>query len=427
MSIKLADEVMGMNARNQLYVHQNSAQARQFCHSKLATKVLLQNTDIPTAQIYQICATHEDIEEFDWHTLHDNFVIKPTNGSGGKGILVFRSEVKPGSWRDTLGDTWTAEQLQLHCNDILEGKYSTHLNSSNNVIIEERIPIHPLFQKYSYGGTPDIRVIVYNSVPVMAMLRLPTKESEGRANLHQGAIGVGVDLATGITIHAITGSGLNIRYVPGTKRKLNGIVLPFWHKTLLTAVQAANTADLTYGGIDLFIHKEKGPMVVEMNTQPGLSIQLANQRGLKKSLPRVEGLNILSAEHGVKIAQTLFASALADKFVDQEKKIVIPALTQSTVHGRAKKRATVQTAVNTSRYRSSISRALAEELDLYQPEDMLWFQEGERGEKNPIIAVTFNLQGRKVSTTMAVSQALDKGKNKIILGRHDLADFLVET
>ena len=37
----------------------------------------------------------------------------------------------------------------------------------------------------------------------MAMLRLPTKASGGRANLHQGAIGAGVDLVTGVTHHAV--------------------------------------------------------------------------------------------------------------------------------------------------------------------------------------------------------------------------------
>ncbi|HBZ98517.1 MAG TPA: alpha-L-glutamate ligase-like protein, partial [Pseudomonas sp.] len=39
---------------------------------------------------------------------------------------------------------------------------------------------------------PDIRIIVLMGYPIMAMLRLPTRQSGGKANLHQGAIGVGV-------------------------------------------------------------------------------------------------------------------------------------------------------------------------------------------------------------------------------------------
>jgi len=39
----------------------------------------------------------------------------------------------------------------------------------------------------------------------MAMLRLPTKESGGKANLQQGAIGLGIDMASGVTTSAVQG------------------------------------------------------------------------------------------------------------------------------------------------------------------------------------------------------------------------------
>jgi alpha-L-glutamate ligase-like protein len=418
--------ILGMNARNQLYVSQNSNQARQFAHSKLATKVLLQNADIFTPTIYNIIALQEDIEAIDWSILTSDFVIKPTNGSGGKGIVVLKKQIGPETWLDSIGHAWSCDQLKLHCSDIIEGKYSTHTSSQNNVIIEERVPIHPLFLKYSYGGTPDVRVIIYNSVPIMSMLRLPTKASEGRANLHQGAIGVGIDLATGITTTAITGSGSPITCLPGTKRKLNGILIPFWKQVLLTAVQAAQIADLTYGGIDLFVHKDKGPLVVEMNTQPGLAIQLANRKGLKQRLERVSGLNVLSPEHGVKIARTLFASPLIDRIIDKEKKTIIKPQTTALVYDQNKKTTEVAVQIATGRFRSIISQNLADELGLYHPEDMLWFVEEGGGEKTPVIAVSLNLAGRKINTTMAVSRQLNQGKIKIKLGRKDLDQFLVE-
>ncbi len=247
-----------------------------------------------------------------------------------------------------------------------------------------------------------------------------------RSWLHQGAIGAGIDLATGITIHAITSSGISLKYVPGTKRKINGVLIPFWRKTLLTAVEAANAAGLTYGGIDLFIHKEKGPMVVEMNTQPGLAIQLANRRGLKKRLERLNGLNVLSAEHGVKIAQTLFTSGLTEKIIDPESRTIIKPQQEVVVHGRAKKRVTVTAKVSTAHFRSSISWELVEELDLIHPDDLLWFQEEENGRKNPVVPVTLNISGRKISTSMIVTRQLDKGSVKVRLGRNDLGEFLVE-
>jgi hypothetical protein len=50
-----------------------------------------------------------------------------------------------------------------------------HSWSHHNVIIEERVPIHPKLLKISYKGTPDIRVVVFNSVPVMACCVYPLK------------------------------------------------------------------------------------------------------------------------------------------------------------------------------------------------------------------------------------------------------------
>ena len=58
---------------------------------------------------------------------------------------------------------------------------------------------HGVFEKVAVGGTPDVRIVLYRCVPVMAMVRLPTRESRGRANLHQGAVGAGVHLRTGRT------------------------------------------------------------------------------------------------------------------------------------------------------------------------------------------------------------------------------------
>lgn len=420
------NEILGMNARNRLYTSQNSAAARKVCHSKFATKKLMQAKGINVAKIIATISDHEALNNFDWQQLHDNFVIKPSNGSGGKGIVVFTQQKDKQTFLDTMGHTWTQEEIFLHCMDILEGKYTSHPGALTSVIIEERVAIHPQFAKLSYHGTPDVRVIIYNSIPVMAMLRLPTKESEGRANLHQGAIGVGIDLATGITTGAITSGGIPIKYYPDTKKKLNGFVVPYWHDVLLTAVKAAKVAQLTYGGIDLFIDKEKGPLVVELNTSPGLSIQLANDKGLKRRLERVSDLEVLSDEHGIKIAQSLFQSHLTNKFLSPEEKATISFVENGEIID-GKQHYPVSFTIDTGRFRSSISREFAIDLHLCDPEDLLWFQKTETGEKAPIIQVTFLLAGKKVKTTMLVSRQLDKTKNKIRLGRQDLDNFIIKS
>ena len=72
--------------------------------------------------------------------------------------------------------------------------------ASDYAIIEKRVVVDPVFEEVSYEGIPDIRIISLLGYPAMAMVRLPTRLSGGKANLHQGAIGVGVNLATGKTL-----------------------------------------------------------------------------------------------------------------------------------------------------------------------------------------------------------------------------------
>ncbi len=424
-----AHDILGMNARQQEYVSLNSNIAKAFCSSKYATKVLLENKDIPTARIYGILTSIDDVNEFEWNTLEKNFVLKPTNGNAGKGVAIFRQKLENKEiWADTQGKNWTLDEIKLHCFDILDGQYSTY-GTQHQVIIEERILIHSVFDKYAYQGTPDVRVIVYNHIPVMAMLRLPTRESQGRANLHQGAIGVGVDIATGITTHAITGDGKQTQFLPDSKRKLNGLRLPFWKKTLQTAVEAADAAGLAFCGIDLFISEEKGPLVVELNANPGLSIQLANQAGMRRRLERLRDLNVLNADHGVRIGQTLFAESFADKIKAEDGLIIIPPREKITVYddikganGHANE---VEALMNTGRFRSAISRQLAEEFELIQVEDLLWYQSERDEAKAPVIEVNLKIRSRKIKTGMVVLKRLDKSPYKVEIGRHDLSGFLV--
>lgn len=420
-----AHDILGMNARQQMYGLLNSASARSFTSSKYATKVLLENKGIPTAKVHGVLGTSEDVSEFDWKALTGNFVIKPTNGNAGKGVIVIRKQHADAShWTDAVGKTWSLDEIKLHCFDILDGQYSTY-GSNHNVIIEERVPIHPTFSKYAYKGTPDVRVIVFNQVPVMAMLRLPTAQSEGRANLHQGAIGVGIDMATGITTYAITGHGQNIQTLPDSKRKLNGIKIPLWKTCLKVAIEASNAAGLSFCGVDLFLHVEKGPLVVELNANPGLSIQLANRAGLRRRLERVQDLNVISAEHGVRIGQALFAENFADKIKAEDGLTIIAPYEQIEVFNDAKLKFEADALINTGRYRSAIASTLAEKLGLIEIDDLLWFQQESGEGKVPVVEVTVKLKDRKIKTAMVVSKKLDRVKHNVEIGRRDLAGFLV--
>lgn len=424
MSISKAKDLLGINARNALYLSRSSGKAKALVRSKYATKILLKNHNIPTAEIYGVLATTEDINDFDWSKLDGNFVIKPTNGYAGTGVVPFRNKIAEDIWEDMLGNKWSLADIKLHCDDILAGQYSIH-GSNHNVIIEERIPIHPKLLKYSYKGTPDIRVIVFNSVPIMAMLRLPTEESGGRANLAQGAIAVGVDLATGITTYALAHKSEPLHFLPGTKKKLNGIIIPEWEKILETAIIASNAAELSLSGVDMFIHKDKGPMVVELNAVPGLSIQAANRAGLRRRLERVEDLNILNPKHGVKVAQALFASDFAAKIKSKAEFPVVGLHEEILVWGDNKEQIQTSAFLNTGRFSSAISKKLAQELGLIDLDDLLWFQNEQEEGKVPVVEVTFKMSDQKIKTTMMVSNKLNNKQDKIELGRKDLKNFII--
>lgn len=420
-----AKDVLGMNARNQLYVPMNSARSKAICKSKYATKLLLQSKNIPTAAIYGILGTSEDVEDYEWGKLKKDFVIKPTNGHAGKGVIAFRKQQTDGEhWTDVVGTIWSLDDIKLHCLDILSGQYSTH-GSNHNIIIEERIPIHPELLKYSYKGTPDVRVVVFNSVPVMAKLRLPTEESEGRANISQGAIMTGIDIATGLTTQGVAHKKELITHLPDTNLKLSGIKIPFWEKILQTAVEAAIAAELMFTGVDIFVHKTKGPMVVELNAYPGLSIQVANKAGLRRRLERVQDLNVLNADHGVKIGQALFAESFAAE-IEAEGQVPIVELEETVIaYGDGDEKIEAKASLNTGRFRTAIASNLARDLGLIDVDDLLWFQQVTGEGKRPVVELKFKLKGKLVDTTVVVSKKLNNKNYQVEIGKKDLAGFVI--
>lgn len=230
MSVKPA-HILGMNARYQ-YTKLNSNAAKNYGFSKLKTKELLIKNAIPTAQIFHVFESLQELENINWDIIPVPFVIKPASGSAGKGIWVVSKKLaNKQQWKLSTGATVNEDDLNLHIQNILDGEFSTW-GSSHKAILEEKIPAHPDLAKYSYKGTPDIRVVVFNSVPVMAMARIPTKESEGKANLDQGAIGLGIDIATGLTTYAVKGKKEKITHFPGTKKRFQELKFPIGTKYL---------------------------------------------------------------------------------------------------------------------------------------------------------------------------------------------------
>lgn len=423
--------ILGLNARFQLYSYpSNSRRGKKIAGSKLLTKRVLGKAEIPIPEIYAKFKTPEDIYNFKWEKIPDRFAFKPSRGLGGEGIIVIRKRlVSSGKtqWITTQRTRVEIEDLKLHGLDILEGAYSTG-NVPDHAFVEEFVGRHKAFRRWAYRGTPDMRVIVYNKVPVMAMLRLPTRESAGRANLHQGAIGVGVDIATGVTTHAVWHGEL-IRFKPGTKRKLHGLKIPQWNKILEMATACSDPVGLGYLGVDIVLHPEKGPLVLEINAEPGLEIQLANMSGLRRRLDRIEGLGVTSAGHGVNIARALFASSFAARVrQDGEGAKTVGVFEKIKILAGDHKRHIIDAKVDSGAWRTSVDRSLASELGLMEKENILWTRQVRSAigqQERSIIGLTFWLGGKRIKTSASVADR--KGlRKRLVIGRRDLVGFLVE-
>ena len=418
--------ILGLNARSQLFAYRyNSRRGKNIADSKIQTAGVLKRAGVPHPRIYKILRDPSGITTFDWNTLPDRFALKPSRGLGGAGIIVVKKRLVDGGWLTTQKERITEGDLKLHALDILEGAYSMG-NIPDVAFVQEYVGRHPVFRRWAYRGTPDIRVIIFNKVPVMAMLRLPTKESGGRANLHQGAIGVGVDIATGITTKAIW-HGDQIVFKPGTTRKLRGLKIPNWNQVLETAVNAQIASHLGYIGVDMVLHPDKGPMVLEMNAQPGLQIQLANMEGLRRRLERVDDLEVRDAEHGVKIAKALFAGRFADRAAAMDGIKTIKAVEEVKVLSGTLYKIPVLAKIDTGAWSSAIDKKFAKEIGILNKNKVLWYKKklsalGE--EERPVIPVTFWLAGTKIKTDMTVADR-KLLRYQILIGREDLQGFLV--
>ena len=424
--------VLGLNARYQIYSRYNKKGAKKKANSKLATKRALKAYGVPVPETYAKFVRPRKLLTFDWEKLPDSFALKPNKGLGGEGIIVVKKRAKNppagGAWITTQRKKVAADDLKLHVLDILEGAFSMS-NVPDVAYIEEFVGRHKSFRKYAYRGTPDMRIIIFNKIPVMAMLRLPTKESGGRANLHQGAIAVGIDIATGITTKGYW-HGAYIRYKPGTKRKLHGVKIPQWSKILETAVRSGEATGLEYYGSDVVLHPEKGPMILELNYQPGLSIQLANSAGLRKRLERVDDLKVKDTEHAVRLSKILFAERFADRVRAEEGVKTLKPVERVKVYSPKSKAVTIDARVDTGALRSSIDRDLAEELGLLDEKNILWkkryaYRSAGGEQSRPVIGLTMRIAGRKIKTSASVADR-SRLTTPLLVGRNDLEGFLIK-
>jgi len=281
--------ILGMNRRNVSYISRyNSRQNYPLVDNKLKTKLLAQKANIASPALIGVVRSQHDVNYLgNMLAGVRGFAIKPAKGSGGKGILVLNQNSE--GFIKNSGQQLTLADLQRHTSNILAGLYSLG-GTPDIAIIEELIEFDPSFADFSFEGVPDIRVIICRGYPVMAMMRLSTRSSDGKANLHQGAVGVGLDIADGHALNAVQ-AGLRVTHHPDTGRALNELKVPDWQVLLEQAARCYEVCGLGYLGTDMVLDKRYGPMLLELNARPGLAIQVANGQGLLPRLRRIDRLS----------------------------------------------------------------------------------------------------------------------------------------
>ena len=299
--------IIGMNRRNIRYIGRyNRRRLYPLVDDKLKTKLLAEAHGITTPMLIGTVSTQFEVKRLhEMITGHAGLVIKPAKGSGGKGILVIE-RVEGDRFIKPSGAHLGLEDLQRHVSNILSGLYS--LGGTPDVaMIEGLINFDDKLSAYTYEGVPDIRVIVFRGYPVMAMIRLSTAASDGKANLHQGAVGVGLDIATGTAVRGVQ-FDRSRRDHPDTGHELASLCIPEWTSLLELAAGCYEMTGLGYLGTDMVIDQHLGPMLLELNARPGLAIQMANGEGLRTRLDLVEQQSDqLSVVERVRFAQRHFA------------------------------------------------------------------------------------------------------------------------
>lgn len=279
--------MLGINERNIDLIYKfNKRSDYRLADDKYLAKQIFEEHGVLSPRTYGVVhqlvdmpAVWDQVKDF------DNLVIKPAKGAGGKGILILKK--KDGQWMSS-SKVISEEQIFHHIANILFGLFS--FGDSDKALFEEFVTPHPFFGEIYGSGVPDFRIILLKNQPLMGMLRMPTAKSGGKANLHQGGLGIGVDMNNGTLKKAYDGKKYHDVH-PDSLKPINGQAIPHWGELVALAIQTAKAFPLQYLGVDLVIDKHKGPMIMEVNVRPGLGIQLANQQGLKEIINEVNQNN----------------------------------------------------------------------------------------------------------------------------------------
>ena len=396
--------LLGINARNLIYIRAyNPKKAVVLADSKIKTKNYLSARGVPVARLYNVINSKKDLTNFDFNSLPNSFVVKPNAGYGGEGILVIKGR-KGRNFIKGSGDIITYEEMENHVSDILDGRYSI-ADISDVALFEQLLEAPGFLAKMAHKGLPDIRIVVHNLIPVMAMLRLPTESSQGKANIHMGGIGVGIDIAKGELTFA-TQYDRVIDGIPGFGDH-KGLKIPQWDDFLLIASRVQYITNLGFAAVDMVLDKHMGPVLLEINARAGLQVQVANMAPLRRRLERIRGIKVNSPEKGVRIAQDIFGHKIEVKSEEGTAKTIIGTMERVEVIGK-KGTAKIIAQAEPEIEKSLLDERVAGEVGL-----------------DKMGKCKFSLMNQKVMTVMDTRDFSGEPYDMLI-GQRDLRNFLID-
>ena len=251
---------------------------------KTLVKARLREHDLPVPPTHAVASSVEDIGAA-WETVRslDRFVVKPTRGRGGRGILALQRALDRGDeyWRTPSGRRMTPTQIQRYMADLVsEGAVS------GSVIMEYQVMADAAFHQIYPRSLSALRVVMHDGTPVGAIARIPTDASDRGVNLDLGVLEADINLRSGVMAAAYDGDGYLAEH-PDTYASIEGVKIKNWDTILDICTRTADVVPLTDFGVDLVIDADKGPMIMEIDVPPGLDIENVTQQGLRRILDDV--------------------------------------------------------------------------------------------------------------------------------------------
>lgn len=406
--------VLGLNARNLEYIRPyNRSKTIKMADDKLKSKKFLSARGIPVPKLYSVIKTKQELEKFDFSSLPSSFILKPNHGYGGEGIIPIISK-RGDQFVKSSGKKVDKSEMLDHISDILDGRYSIS-NIGDSAFFEQLIISHESLGNYSYRGLPDIRVVVHNLIPVMAMLRLPTKESQGKANLHLGAVGIGIDIAKGEATF-ISYKNKIIDEVPGVG-PIKGLKIPYWDDILMIASKCQLITNLGYMAADISIDKTTGPVLLEINARAGLGVQIANLAPLKKRLQRIEGVKVTTPVKGVRIAKDMFGNVVEKEVqhITGKNIIGIEEVVELYLKNGTRR---INAKIDSTSERTIIDEKFATENNLL-------IEEYDYDDEKSTIKLKLSISDERIQTVADIEK-ISNSNFKIIVGRRDLSKFFID-